>query len=340
MKDKSLKNTFSHMSNQELTFTKEDRNEVFEQLHKMESNNNQKKSLISISKKLAPLTVSLLAVGLCLFFFMPTILQGNVNNEIFESNGNNGTDSNGVVAQIDKDFTALFTLKDENNRTPINLLLTYSKEKNIMKVVSIPRDTYAPILENDDGTTSYDKLTHAYAYGSGEAEDIRTTVSKLFNLTIDYYAVMDLETFSSMIDSVNGIDYDLEEDVQVRAISQVAFEFKKGTNRLNGEEVVALLMEATVGRRSLDEEDQLNLINAVIHQTIKVLPQTQLKQFTTNIEGNIPFEQLLENKMKFPLIQVVSLIDGMTDTQINGAYFIKFEKDFLNSVSEELTTFN
>ncbi|RKJ69168.1 LytR family transcriptional regulator, partial [Butyricicoccus sp. 1XD8-22] len=156
-----------------------------------------------------------------------------------------------------------------------------------------------------------------------------------FNLTIDYYAVMDLETFSSMIDSVNGIDYDLEEDVQVRAISQVAFEFEKGTNRLNGEEVVALLMEATVGRRSLDEEDQLNLINAVIHQTIKVLPQTQLKQFTTNIEGNIPFEQLLENKMKFPLIQVVSLIDGMTDTQINGAYFIKFEKDFLNSVSEE-----
>ncbi|PKC52435.1 hypothetical protein RhiirA1_481519, partial [Rhizophagus irregularis] len=114
---------------------------------------------------------------------------------------------------------------------------------------------------------------------------------------------MDLETFSSMIDSVNGIDYDLEEDVQVRAISQVAFEFEKGTNRLNGEEVVALLMEATVGRRSLDEEDQLNLINAVIHQTIKVLPQTQLKQFTTNIEGNIPFEQLLENKMKFPLIQ-------------------------------------
>ncbi|PKC52434.1 hypothetical protein RhiirA1_481518, partial [Rhizophagus irregularis] len=68
---------------------------------------------------------------------MPTILQGNIN-EIFEGNGNNGTDSNGVVAQIDKDFTALFTLKDENNRTPINLLLTYSKEKNIMKVVSIP----------------------------------------------------------------------------------------------------------------------------------------------------------------------------------------------------------
>ena len=236
-------------------------------------------------------------------------------------------------------LTTLFTVKDDNNRIPINLLLTYSKDKKMMKVLSIPRDTYAPILDKNDGTTSYDKLTFAYVYGSGGAENVRTTVSKLFDLTIDYYAVMDLETFSTMIDSVNGIDYDLQEDIRVRAISRVAFEFKKGTNRLNGEEVVALMMDATVGR-SLDEEDQLNLINAVINQTINVLPQTQLKQFTTKIEGNIPIEQLLENKMELPSIQSVSLIDGMIDTMIDEAYYIKFEKDFLNSVSEELTTFN
>jgi len=108
---------------------------------------------------------------------------------------------------------------------------------------------------------------------------------------------------------------------------------------LNGEEVVALLMDATVGR-SLGEEDQLNLINAVINQTINVLPQTQLKRFTTKIEGNIPIEQLLENKMELPSIQLVSLIDGMIDSKIDEAYYIKFEKDFLNSISEELTTFN
>ncbi len=34
-------------------------------------------------------------------------------------------------------------VKDENNRIPINLLLTYNKDKNMMKVLSIPRDTYA-----------------------------------------------------------------------------------------------------------------------------------------------------------------------------------------------------
>ena len=155
-------------------------------------------------------------------------------------------------------------------------------------------------------------MSFAYVYGSGGAENVRTTVSKLFDLPIDYYAVIDLETFSTMIDSVNGIDYDLQEDIRVRAISTVAFEFKKGTNRLNGEEVVALMMDATVGR-SLDEEDLLNLINAVINKTINVMPQTQLKEFSTKIEGNISIEHLLENKMEIHSIQSVSLIDGMID---------------------------
>ncbi|MFE8696108.1 LCP family protein [Cytobacillus sp. FJAT-53684] len=332
MKDKSLKDTFNHMSNQELTFTKEDRDEVFEQLHNIEKNTIQKKSLVSISEKFAPLTASLFAVGLCLFFFIPTILQGNVTND------NNGTDSKGVVTQEDEYFTTLFMVKDENNRIPINLLLTYNKDKKMMKVLSIPRDTYAPILDKNDGTTPYDKLSHAYVNGSGGAEDVKTTVSNLFDLPIDYYAVMNLETLSNMVDSVNGIEYDLQEDIQVRAISTVSFEFKKGTNRLNGEEVVALMMAATDGR-ILDEENQLSLINAVINQTINVLPQTQLKQFTTKIAGTIPMEQLFENKMEIPSIETVSLIDGMTDTKIDESYYIQFEKDFLDSVSEELTTF-
>ncbi len=82
-------------------------------------------------------------------------------------------------------------------------------------------------------------------------------------------------------------------------------------------------------------------MNAVINQTINVLPQTQLKQFTTKIEANLPIEQLLENKLEIPSIQSVSLSDGMIRfNKIDEDHYIKFEKDFLNSVSEELTTFN
>ncbi|MEH7380890.1 LCP family protein [Bacillus sp. JJ1533] len=333
MEDKRIKDKFNNVSFQNLRFTKEDRDEVFEKINKMEKSNNiQKKPLFSISKQFSIYTAALLVVGLCIVLFIPSILHGNFNNE------NNGIDASGVVSQEDEYITTLFMMKDENNRIPINLLLTYSKDKKMMKVLSIPRDTYAPILDTDR-TTPYDKLSHAYVNGSGGAEDVRTAVSNLFDLPIDYYAVMDLETFSSMVDLVNGIDYDLQEDIRVRAISQVAFEFKKGKNRLNGEEVVALMMAATEGR-ILDKENQLNLTNAVINQTINVLPISQLKQFTTKIEGNFPIEQLFENKMELHSIQSVSLTDGMVDTMIDETYYIQFEKEFLHSVSEELTTFN
>ncbi|QDQ02397.1 LytR family transcriptional regulator [Lysinibacillus fusiformis] len=334
MEDKRLRDKFYNTSEQELKFTKEDRNEVFEQIHKLEKKNNtQKKSLVSSSKKFAPLTVSLLVVGLCIFLFIPSILPGNLNKEY------NKSDASGTGFQEDEFLTTLFTVKDENNRIPINLLLTYSKDKKMMKVLSIPRDTYAPILDKNDGTTSYDKLTFAYDYGSGGAENVRTTVAKLFDLTIDYYAVMDIATLSTLIDSVNGIDYDLPEDIQVRAISSVAFEFKKGTNRLNGEEVVALLMAATEGR-ILGEENLLNLMSAVINKTKNEIPQTQLKELTTKIEANTSIDPLLENKIEINSVKSLSLSEGMKSEMIDSKYYIMFEKDFLNSISEELTTFN
>ncbi|MFJ7662735.1 LCP family protein [Lysinibacillus sp. NPDC097162] len=335
MEDKRLGEKFHKSNEQELRFTQEDRHEVFEQIRKLEKNNNkQKNSLMFSSKKFVPLTVSMLAVCLCLFLFIPLNFSGNVNKEL------NRSDASGTVVQEDELLTTLITVKaeEEDNRIPFNLLLTYSKNKKMMKVVSIPSETYAPI-DNSDGTTMYDKLLFAYAFGSGGAENVRTAVSKLFDLPIDYYAVIDLKTFSTMVDAVNGIDYDLQEDTQVRAITSVGFDFKKGTNRLNGEEVVALMMAATDGR-NLNEENLLHLILAVINKTESKMPQTQLKELMSQIETNLPLDQMLENKIDMNSIKSLSLSDGIRDDMKDGKYFIMFEKDYLKSVSEELTTFN
>ncbi|SDO25798.1 transcriptional attenuator, LytR family [Psychrobacillus sp. OK028] len=344
MADKRLKGAFSNTSDQELQFTKEDRHKVFEQIRKIDKDpQTQKKSLISF-KNLAPVTMSLLVVGLCLFLFMPSFFPGNVTNE--SSGSDFVKESNTSVASdpvVDAEYlTTLITVKSKemDNRVYLNLLLTYSKDKKMMKVVSLPNDTYAQVADNNDGTT-YDKLLHAYNFGG--AESVRTAVSKLLNLPIDYYAVIDLETISTLIDSMNGIDYDLQENIRVRAISQVSFEFKKGTNHLNGEQIVSLMMAATEGI-SLDKVDLLNLMNAIMNKIENEIPQKQLKELLTPIEANVSPDRLLENQIKINSIKSVSLSDGMiSDTIIlsnnEGKHIYKFEKEFLNSVSEELTTF-
>lgn len=344
MKDRFLKD----VSFQELTFTREDRNKVFEEINRME-NNIPEKSNFSFKKQFTYFTASLLVIGLCILLFIPSTLQKSFHN------GNSGRELSGVISENDndsskdknliwdKDFIALLSVKDEENRIPINMILSYNQEKNMMKVISIPRDTYSPI-EGDDGRTIYDKLTFAYALGSDGATSIGTTVSKLFGISIDYYFVIDSETFSKMIDFVNGIEYELQEDVRVRALTQAVIELEQGIHQLNGEEILALVMDATYGR-SIDEEDLVKLFSAVIGKLKNEITLTQLIEIMSKIEGNIPNDLFFTDTIELPSIQIISLLEGMiphaeaiSDTE--GRYYYKFEDEFLNSVIEELTTFN
>ena len=346
MEDKRLRERFKNSSNQQLTFTKEDRNAVFEEIRKQDKDSQTQKIHVS-PKKFVPLTVSLLVVGLCLILFLPSIFSGNFIEESNRSDLNQETnigvaaDSNALEAEFS---TSLITVKSKEmeNRIYLNLLLTYNKDKEMMNVVSLPNDTYAPVSDNEDGTTLYDKLLFAYQFGG--AENVKRTVSKFLNIPIDYYAVIDLETFSELMDSMNGIEYDLPEDIRLRAVSQVAFEFKKGANHLNAEQIVSLMMAATDGV-NLDDENLVNLMNAVMKKTEDEILKGKLKELFTQIEANTTLDHLVDTPMAINSINSLPLSDGMISDLIplsstTGKHIYRFEEDYLNTVKQELTTFN
>lgn len=336
MKDDRTKYSFTDAANEELTFFKEDREEVFRKIRQAEKKKVHTAAypLFSVSRKLAPLTISLLMVGLSLFLFFPSL---------FDSTGTEttGTAPVGEAAPQEEEegyFTALFSIKDEEDRVPLNLLLAYDKKQKRMNILSIMRDAHME-MPNQDDPDAYKKLSHAYLNGSKGAESVKAAVSDLFDLPVDYYAVMDLETFSAAVDSVDGIVYDLPEDVTVRAISQVAFELEKGRRNLSGEEVVALLMDATV-EKSLGAEDQLNLINSVIDQTIKEFSAEELKRYAAEMESNIPEDQLSWSGLDQISVQLLTLSDGMQNTMIDETFYIEFDEEFLHAIALELTTFD
>lgn len=343
MGDKRFRGKLNDMSDQELNFTKEDRNEVFEKIHNLQKSKIQKTTLILPSKTI-PIATALLIVGLCLFLFLPSMIPGNINKEINSFSLNKET--NPTVASTTgkeeaKVLTTLITVKSEkmDDRIYLNLLLSYSTDKKMMKVVSLPYDTYAPIALKDDGTTLNDKLLFAYNYGG--AENVRTTVSELFDLPIDYHAVIDLTTFSSLIDSVDRIEYGLQDDITVRGITQGALEFKKGTNHLNGEQVVALMMAATEPS-ILEEGSLLKLMETVMDKMENEISSTKLKESLLQIETNISVDHLLEKDISS--LKQISLSGGMTDDAITlsnteGKHIYRFDDGFLNAVSKELTTF-
>lgn len=338
MEDKRFKNVFSNISDKELQFTNENRQKVFEQINEQNRGFHITKKSNNVLQKYLPTAVTLILISLCLFVFIPSLLSGNLNKE------SNTIAASNPVGEEDKISTTLITVKSHemDDRIYLNLLLTYNKDKKLMKVVTLPAETYAPVSTNNNGTVLYEKLMFAYQFGG--ADNVKTVVSKLLDLPIDYYAVVDLETFSRLIDSVNGIDYDLQEDIQIRAITQVAFDFEKGTHRLNGEEVVAL-MKYISEFDSLDEEYLVHLMNAVMTKIENEIPSAQLKEMFTQIEANITLDSFLEKQIEINNIEPISLKDGMmTDSIIinstTAKFFYKFEKEFLNDISKELTTFN
>lgn len=340
MEDKQFRGKFNNISDQELNFTKEDRTEVFEKIHSLQKSEIQKKSLI-VPSKLIPVTTTLLIVGLCLFLFLPSMLPGNLNKEISSISLNketNPTVAGTTGTEEAKVLTTLITVKSEemDDRIYLNLLLSYSTDKNMVNVVSIPYDTYVPVAEQDEGIALNDKLL--FAYNHGGAKNVRTIVSNLFDLPIDYHAVIELRSFSSLIDSIGGVAYHLQDDMTVRGITQGTMELKKGVNHLNGEGIVALMMAATEPN-NLDEGNLLKLIEAVIDKAENETSSNKLKESLANSLSNI---QLLEKDIK--AFKQISLSGGMIDDAITisnteGKHIYRFDEEFLNDVSKELTTF-
>lgn len=167
---------------------------------------------------------------------------------------------------------------------------------------------------------------------------MRTIVSNLFDIPIDHHAVIELRSFSSLMDSIGGVEYHLQDDMTVRGITQRTIEFKKGANQLNGEEVVALMMAATEPN-NLDEGNLLKLMEAVID---KAENETSPNKLKVSFANSLSDMQLLDKDIR--AFQQISLSGGMIDDAITinnteGQHIYRLDEEFLNAVTKELTTF-
>lgn len=100
MDDNRLKEHFSSKSNQELQFTKEDRQKVFKKIKKIDGGSYMQKKSPVFLQKFAPVTVSLLIIGLCLFLFTPSFL---LENPIKKSNTDDVSASDVQQTQTETD---------------------------------------------------------------------------------------------------------------------------------------------------------------------------------------------------------------------------------------------
>lgn len=117
-------------------------------------------------------------------------------------------------------------------RTDTIALARINLENKQIKVLNIPRDTYAYVpVEN-----KMDKINHAYAFGSINGNGVQASIDAVNHFVgnkevVDYYFLMDMEPIPSIVDEIGGVKIDVEIDMKDHGA-----DLSKGLQVLNGKQ--------------------------------------------------------------------------------------------------------
>lgn len=264
MDNKFNKEVFSYLDKGDLNFTEEDRTETFSKIREKKHKHN--KTLLNIGKRyVAPVFGSVIAVMIAILVLLPNLNFGSgfvQQDSADEQQASQADASSFSVLLMGTDST-----DEPHHRSNINLLLTYNSDANSMNIVPIPRDTYVDIFNSEGEMIDQDKVMHAFAYGA-EPEAAITTVSNLFDMSIDYYAVMIEE---NIYEKLGVTEKEAREDrTLINGISDLIEE------KLSGSEIKSLLEESetNIPSGSLNEMEDMNTDSI---QVIDVAKEEEVK---------------------------------------------------------------
>lgn len=121
--------------------------------------------------------------------------------------------------------------RDYKGRTDSMMVITLNPSNNKTTITSIPRDTAVNIPGHKDVSPA--KINAAYSYG--QTKTAITTVQKLLNIPIDYYALINMGGMEKVIDRAGGVDV-----TPTLTFTYEGYTFTKGEKtHMNGKKALA-----------------------------------------------------------------------------------------------------
>jgi LCP family protein required for cell wall assembly len=163
-------------------------------------------------------------------------------------------------------------------RSDVNILAIVNPETKQILLVNTPRDYYVDISVS--GYTQKDKLTHCGIYGTDCSMD---TLGHLYGVNVNYYVKINFTGFETLIDSVGGINIDVEKSFK----SVDGIWFTKGEMYMNGATALAYVRE----RYAFSDGDlargrhQMQMIKALIAKLSSGAILTNYSDIMDSLEG-------------------------------------------------------
>jgi LCP family protein required for cell wall assembly len=225
------------------------------------------------------------------------------------------------------------------SRTDTMMLISMDPVAMTAGVLSIPRDLWVniPGFGFDKINTAYFDAETYKLPGGGPALAMQT-VEQLLGIPIDYYVVLDFNTFTYFIDNLGGIDVNVpERELKIHTIyngKTYDYLLKQGMNHLNGPQALAYARDRDTPGGDFDRaRRQQQVIFAVRDKVLQLnmLPHLILEapdfynSFAQGLKTNVPLNQAISlawtakgitsNNIKTGIISTGQL---QSLTQING----------------------
>ena len=241
-------------------------------------------------------------------------------------------------ASLDSPFTIYLSGIDNRDhtlpfaaRSDVNLILAINPAKHKILLLNTPRDFYVPLAMNG----KLDKLTHAGLYGVNESIH---TLENFYNIKFNYYARINFDATSTIIDQLGGVDIHIPYVVNTYHGHR---HYEPGNYHLNGDEALDFARErVSINWAGGDRErgrNQEKILTALIQKLQQDKTNlTRLDQIFNSIAKNIQtnftpddLKYLVQKQLtNFSNWQIESIdVDGKAD--ITSTYTYPEPKHFV-----------
>ena len=125
----------------------------------------------------------------------------------------------------------LYGVDNDAGGSDTNMLMRFDAVNKTVDVVSLPRDT---LMSNGHKLNS--------SYNNGGTEKLRSNIEDMLGVPVDFYVSVDLKGFLTLIDQIDGVDFDVPEDMDYDDPYQdLHIHFKKGLQHLNGQQAMEVV---------------------------------------------------------------------------------------------------
>ena len=247
-----------------------------------------------------------------------------------------------LVTRAGEQVRSYITEAQLGNRT--DTIMYVNIVGNHVFMVSIPRDTMLNVPRAMGIKGNRIGLNEVYDYPKlygtdNRADALRKAVSTLLDLPVDYYAVVNIDIFKSLVDAVGGVT--LEVPAQMYYVDQaggLTIDLQPGLQRLNGEQAAGFVRYRKLLRGDIDRIDNiktlayalLGRLQALNVRALGTVPKL-LETFFAEVDTNISVGALSQLGLRLSDLQLEAVTLPTQD--------VEGSKRFVRTVPSEVEGF-